>query len=718
VASATDSFVLTVSPVAPQAITAKPSGQRVSPKAKVTITFSEAMNPDTLTPSTFTLKKGKQNVPAKVTYNEVTRTVTLTPTKKLSSGARYTAIMLGGPLGAKDIGGICWRSRSSGSSKSGRREVIPVGKRAIKNPGTTSNGADANGAKRSVEEPGARYRALIEHTPAGAYIDAVDEVSSSLYISAQVETMLGYAPEEWLVDREFFLKILHPDDQERVLVENARTNESGERFDMEYRLISRDGRTVWVHDEAVLVRDEEGDPLYWQGVMTDVTERKALEERLRHQALHDPLTDLPNRTLLLDRLEHALERAERRKKVAVLFLDLDNFKRVNDSLGHQTGDRLLVEVARRLRSSLRTEDTVARLGGDEFVILGEDLNGDEDAAAFAGRIARALRPGVALDGHEVFVTVSIGIALGSSGEDRPEALLRDAEIAMYQGKQGGKNRYEFYRPVMGELSSQRLTLEQALRCALERGEFVVHYQPKVNIGTGEIVGVEALLRWKHPERGLLPPADFVPLAEETGLIMPLGRWVLEEACRQVKEWHKLYPSDQPLAVNVNLSARQFYGPDLVRKVAGVLRETDLEASSLVLEITEGSAMEDAPSTMATLGALRGLGVKLAIDDFGNGYSSLSYLKRFPLDVIKIDRSIVEGLGRDRGDSAIVSATITLAHALGLEVIAEGMETGEAVAELQALGCNFGQGDYWWRPQPAEKTAALLEATSVRNLRLK
>ncbi len=589
-------------------------------------------------------------------------------------------------------------------------EVISVGKRATKNSVIASDGHEV--IERRLEDPEARYRALIEHVPAVTYVQVVDRADPAVHVSPQVEAMLGNGPEEWLADREFFIKLLHPEDRECVLAENLRANQSGEPFDLEYRLIAREGRTVWVRDEAVLVTDETGRPLYWQGVMIDVTERKALEERLRHQALHDPLTDLPNRSLLLERLGQALVRAERRrKKVAVLFMDLDNFKHVNDSLGHEAGDRLLVEVAARLRSSLRAEDTVARLGGDEFVVLSENLRDKRGAAAVARRITRALRSTIPLDGHEVIVTASIGIAFGASCEDRPEELVRGAEIAMYRVKESGKNRSEIFRQEMGDSSSKRLRLEEELRGALERGEFVVHYQPKVIISTGEIVGVEALVRWEHPQRGLLHPVEFVPLAEETGLIMPLGGWVLEEACRQVREWQQRYPSDPPLAVYVNLSARQFSEPDLVGQVVNVLRDTGLEASSLVLEITEGTAMEEAPTTIATLRTLRELGVKLAIDDFGTGYSSLSYLKRFPVDVIKIDRSIVEGLERGPADAAIVSATIAMAHDLGLKAVAEGVETSEQFVKLQTLGCDIGQGYYWWRPCPGEAAATLLAAES-------
>ena len=556
----------------------------------------------------------------------------------------------------------------------------------------------------------ARYRTLLDHLPAVIYVEEVDRAGRTVHVSPRVEAMLGYRPEEWLAEPQLFTGLLHPEDREHVLAQSERTKANGESYVMEYRLIARAGRSVWVRDEAMLVREECGCPPYWQGAMTDVTERKTLEERLRHQALYDYLTDLPNRDLLIDRLENALVRAEGRGKlVAVLFLDLDNFKHVNDSLGHEAGDRLLVEVAAQLREGLPAGDTIARLGGDEFVVLHESLDSEREVDAVAERIAQTLRPTMVLGEHEVFVTASIGVTFGGSREDRPAVLLREADVAMYRAKARGKGRYEVFSPEMGEALSRRFTLERDLRWALEREELAVHYQPKVLIETGEIVGMETLARWEHPQPGLLAPAEFLPLAEETGLVVSLGRSVLGEACRQARAWQRLYPSRPPLALYVNLSAREFHEPNLVAQVSEVLRESGLEASYLVLEITEGTAMEDTPSTVATLRALKELGVQLAIDDFGKGYSSLSYLKRFPVDIIKIDRSIVEGLGQERGNSAIVSAALTLAHAIDLEVIAEGMETREEVAELRALGCKLGQGFYWWTPQPAREMAALLEA---------
>jgi diguanylate cyclase (GGDEF)-like protein len=398
--------------------------------------------------------------------------------------------------------------------------------------------------------------------------------------------------------------------------------------------------------------------------------------------------------------------------LAVLYLDLDGFKSVNDSLGHEAGDRLLVALARRLESSLRFgEETIARLGGDEFCVLLQGITGTDAAVRIAGRVKETLREPFTINDHLISsVTASIGIAVRAPGESKTaRQLLREADAAMYLAKKKGKNRYEVFEPSMVPRALEdRRRLEDDLSRAVEGAGFSLHYQPKVSLRTGEIVGWEALVRWEHPEGRVVVPAEFVPLAEDTGMIVPLGRWVLREACRQAKEWQDRYPSSTP-TMNVNFSAHQFHHPALVEEVADALEETGLDPSSLCMEITEGTAMEDAPFTVFVLRKLKELGVKLAIDDFGVGYSTLSYLKRFPVDYIKIDRSIIEGVERDPGNAAIVSATITLAHALGLEAIAEGVETEVEATQLRTLGCDFGQGYYWWRPRPAHAAAALLEA---------
>jgi diguanylate cyclase (GGDEF)-like protein/PAS domain S-box-containing protein len=560
-----------------------------------------------------------------------------------------------------------------------------------------------------------RYRRLLEQVPAVTYVDAADAASSTVYMSPQVEAMLGYAPVEWLADPELFVKLLHPEDRERVLSENEHTNQSGQPFRMEYRLIARDGRTVWVHDEAVLVRDEVGRPLYWQGIMIDITERKDLEGRLTHLAYHDPLTGLSNRSLFREQVGSALSRAERaRKYLAVLYLDLDGLKQVNDSFGHEMGDRLLVGVARRLESSARFgEDAVARMGGDEFCVLLEDITGTDEALRVAHRVRRIFRQPFAIDDYRIpYVKVSIGIAIKAPGEGKTaEQLLREADAAMYRAKKKGKDRSELFESGMAfRILEDTAQLEENLQRAIEEAGFSLHYQPQLSFQTGKIIGWEALVRWEHPHGRKVAPTEFIPLAEHTGMIVPLGGWILKEACRQAKEWQVRYPDQLTSTMNVNFSARQFNHRALVEEVATVLEETGLNPSSLCMEITESVAMENAPSTVAVLGKLKELGVKLAIDDFGAGYSSLSYLKRFPVDTLKIDRSIIEGIEQDPGSAAIVSAAITLAHTFGLEAVAEGVETESEVAELRALGCDAGQGYYWWSPRPADAATALLEAS--------
>ncbi|HEY7651939.1 MAG TPA: EAL domain-containing protein [Methylomirabilota bacterium] len=434
-------------------------------------------------------------------------------------------------------------------------------------------------------------------------------------------------------------------------------------------------------------------------------------DQLARQAFRDSLTSLPNRALFMDRLSHALTRTERRgEQLAVLFLDLDRFKVVNDSLGHGVGDQLLIGVSQRLAACLRPEDTIARLGGDEFAILLEDVKDDKGPTSVADRLTSELQQPFVVEGREVVITVSIGIAMSTARRMTPEDILRDADLAMYHAKGKGKARYEVFDKSMNAPAQERMDLELDLRNAVARGEFVLHYQPVVDLPTGRITEVEALVRWKHPQRGLLFPADFVALSEETGLIVPLGRWVLHEACRQTRQWQLAAPA-MKLAISVNLSARQLQQPGLVEEIGAVLRETRLHPGALRLEITETVVMHDAPTTLAKLEALKALGVQLAIDDFGTGYSSLGYLKRFPVDTLKIDRSFVKGIGRDVEDSAIVRAVITVAKSLGLSVTAEGIETADQLDQLRALGCDHGQGYFFAKPMTSDRVPALLVATS-------
>ena len=451
---------------------------------------------------------------------------------------------------------------------------------------------------------------------------------------------------------------------------------------------------------------------------SDITDRKRYEAQLAHRAFHDPLTDLPNRTLFLNRVEHALSRLDRRgKALAVLFFDLDRFKTINDTMGHERGDWLLQEIASRLRDSLRPGDTAARFGGDEFTLLLEDLNGLDDAKAVTERLIESITAPLNFEGREIEVTASIGMALSFSKHDRAGDLLRNADIAMYRAKNKGKARYEVFDTQMSAQALERLQLEIELRQAVKWNQLRLAYQPLVDLALDKVIGVEALVRWQHPERGLIGPSDFIPIAEESGMILPIGEWVLREACTQAKKWEVQFP-DTPLKMSVNLSARQFQGGDIVRDVRRVLEETGLDASHLELEITETAVMEDADETIKTLEELKKLGVKLAIDDFGTGYSSLAYLERFPLDALKIDRSFVAQMGKisRRGlragalspeRSVIMQAVQTLGQGLGIPITAEGIETAEQLAQLREMGCAVGQGFLFARPLDASALSKLL-----------
>jgi diguanylate cyclase (GGDEF)-like protein len=426
-------------------------------------------------------------------------------------------------------------------------------------------------------------------------------------------------------------------------------------------------------------------------------DRANSERTLAYQATHDALTQLPNRRLFTEQLELELERSKNKEEsAAVLFLDLDLFKVVNDSLGHVVGDQLLIAAGERIRQSLEKTELAARISGDEYTVLLTNLTGRMHAIETAGRILRAFNTPFTVGPHEVFTTVSIGIAFNEK-DDSPVNLIRHADIAMYQAKARGKARYEIFDPRMDVAAIRRLELETELRRAIDKKELRVYYQPEVEIESGRLVGMEALVRWEHPERGLISPSEFIAVAEETGLILPIGRWIMYEACRQAKEWQDKYRRDLALMVSINLSGKHFQQATLIEEVADVLKKTGIEPRNVILEITESVAMEGAETTIEILTRLKKLGVLLAIDDFGTGFSSLSYLKRFPVDLLKIDKSFVDGIALKGPDNAIVQAIISLGHALGLKVIAEGVETVEQVQELRALGSELGQGFFYSVP---------------------
>ena len=517
--------------------------------------------------------------------------------------------------------------------------------------------------------------------------------------SDELFKIFGADPGSFEATYDAYMRRVHPEDRrlaERSIEETLR---SGAPLASEYRIVVPDGSIRWLHSRARLVQDEDGLPLRLLGICQDITTQKTTEAALTRLALQDPLTGLPNRALFLDRLALALRRQEREgRSVAVLFVDLDRFKTVNDTLGHYAGDQLLIAVADRLGRILRPGDTIARLGGDEFAVVCEGLGGPPGAEEIAVRILATLVAPVLVEGQEIMASASIGIVV-SEPDSTPDTMLRDADTAMYEAKDAGRNRYQIFDPASRARTLARLRRAEELRLALDRAELRLCYQLEVDLAEEATTGVEALVRWQHPTLGLLPPAEFIDVAEETGLVVPLGDWVLREACRELA---RRDPEINPggLRLSVNLSARQLGESELINTVREVLVETGLDPSRLCLEITESVLMDDVESSIEALLDLKALGVRLAIDDFGTGYSSLSYLRRFPVDVVKLDRSFVAGLGVDPAATAIVAAVVNLAHALGIMVVAEGVETEAQLVTLRALRCDRAQGYYWNRPLPA------------------
>ena len=568
------------------------------------------------------------------------------------------------------------------------------------------------GLVRRHEASEARFGSLVRNSSDVVTVLAPD--TTIRYASPAAERILGYEPHE-LVGRKLAY-LVHPDDREELVAFVGRgvQHEGTHPVPMEFSL--RRAERTWIRVEA-LRTNLLHDPNVGGVVLNtrDISERKAFERQLQHLAFHDTVTDLANRALFRDRVEHALERQQRGGlPVAVLFLDLDDFKTVNDSLGHAAGDALLREVGGRIRTAIRAADTAARLGGDEFALLLEDVD-EATVADVADRIMHSLETPFALESKEVFVRASMGIAFGDAdlaGPRGAEELLRNADVAMYTAKENGKARYQVFEPDMHESVLRRLELKADLQRAVEAGEFALRYQPIIRLETGEITGVEALVRWEHPERGTIPPDEFVDLAEDTGLIVPIGAFVLEQACRDAVALHALHPDGPPLEMSVNLSARQLQRPAIVDDVRCVLEATGLAPELLVLEITETAVMGDLDASILRLHELKALGVRLAIDDFGAGYSSLTSIRRFPVDILKVDRTFVDGITDDGEVAALTGAIIELAAILALHPVAEGIERPDQLARLVALGCEQGQGFLFARPAPLAEVERLLARQRV------
>ncbi len=576
-------------------------------------------------------------------------------------------------------------------------------------------------AQRQLHEARSEYGALVEQIPAIVYTDLVDEEWTTSYVSPQIEQLLGYTAEEYIAQSDLWARMLHPDDRDGAMEGYERGRDSGSPFVLEYRLIARDGHVVWFRDSAIVLQDAEGRPRLIQGVMLDITERKIAEEQIAFLAYHDKLTGLPNRAMFDELLAIALRRSLRSDEgVAVISLDLDDFKLVNDSLGHESGDELIVQLAGRLREATRGTDMVARPGGDEFLVLLSDLDrtppmpGGQDGAtisaeAVAVRIQQEFREPFIVADTELYLTASLGISVFPAETADPTTLLKNADTAMFRSKKSGPGGYLVHAPE-DATAMTRLSLSTRLRKAVEQKQWMLHYQPLIELDTGRMFGVEALIRWPEPNGGLVPPGEFIPLAEEMGLIEAIGDWVVEEICRQDAQWRA---EGVELEVGFNLSPRQLWQPDLVDKIVSPIVIAGMDPTRVTVEITESTAMTDPDRTVAILRELHERGLKLAIDDFGTGYSSLARLKHMPVDILKIDRSFVRDVDKDRDAGSMVSAMISLASNLGMTALAEGIETDGEWAFLADRGCTLGQGFHFSRPVPAAEILAMYRRSSIR-----
>lgn len=567
--------------------------------------------------------------------------------------------------------------------------------------------------EHNLHETKTRYAAAIEGSNEGIW--DWDLCHNTIYFSPRWKTMIGYEEQEIGNHPNDWFSRIHPNDLERLQQElNNHYTGKKSHFDCEYQILTKANQYRWVHIRGLAIKDENNQAIRIAGSQADIHDHYIAQSQLAHNALHDGMTGLPNRTLLIDRLNQVLKTFNRnpQQQCAILFIDLDRFKLINDSLGHSAGDELLIEVSRRLKSCVRNEDTVARLGGDEFVILLQKIKADDEVKIVAKRILESLKKAVDIQGHEIFTSASIGIALGENSEQTSEELLQNADAAMYQAKRLGKSQYAIYGKEMEGQSIQILTLEGDLQRAVQKQEFQLFYQAITDLNTQAILGFEALIRWNHPTRGLVSPNDFIPIAEETGLIIPLGWWVIDTACQQINHWTQRYPH-QPLYISVNISKRQFIDPNFITTIQQIIKQHLIPQNTLKLEITEGVAMQNPQEVAKKLAQLQALGLHLMMDDFGTGYSSLASLQTFSINTLKIDRSFINSMFQDNGIE-IVKTIIQMAHNLKMNVIAEGVEHREQAEHLHKLGCEYAQGYYFSKPLDVET----IEQSLLKNTVLK